>query len=107
MSGITIEPAARWLPSELDGLRREADDEGVRIVGAVIDQWVDGTPLGCRPRPRRPIDRVGTGTHLDADLQRPCLGCGATLLESLGFEPVDVDGITHRQDLARRDLTAR
>ena len=43
MSDITIEPAARWLPSGLDGLRREADAEGIRIVGAVIDRWTDGT----------------------------------------------------------------
>ena len=43
MDDTTIEAAARWLPSDLDGLRREADDEGIRIVGVVIDRWVDGT----------------------------------------------------------------
>ena len=43
MSDITIEAAARWLPSDLDGLRCEADDEGIGIVGVVIDRWVDGT----------------------------------------------------------------
>ena len=43
MSDITIEPAARWLPSDLDSLRHEADHEGIRVVGVVIDRWVDGT----------------------------------------------------------------
>jgi GNAT superfamily N-acetyltransferase len=43
MYDITVEPAARWLPSGLDRLRREADAEGIGIVGVVIDRWVDGT----------------------------------------------------------------
>jgi GNAT superfamily N-acetyltransferase len=43
MSDVTLAAAARWLPSDLDGLRREADDEGIGIVGVVIDRWVDGT----------------------------------------------------------------
>jgi len=49
MNDISIEPADRWLPTGLDQLRREADDEGIQIVATVVDRWVEGTQRYDRP----------------------------------------------------------
>jgi len=147
MSDIAIGAAARWLPSDLDGLRREADDEGIRVVGVVIDRWVDGTQrydvpgesllVAARPhgvavavgglswcpnvagalRVRRfyvspATRRQGIASDLATRLidgarnHTSKVTCNAQasasappFWESLGFAPVDADGITHVLDL--------
>jgi len=147
MSDITIEDAARWLPAGLDLLRREADDERIRIVSTVIDRWIDGTQRYDQPGESLLVGRVGerivavgglawcpnvTGAlrlrrfyvspaarrqRVAHDLARQLIDDGAEhtavftcnarasdaaapFWESLGFLPVDADGITHRLDLA-------
>ena len=146
MGNFTIEPAARWLPSGLDTLRGEADDEGIRIVSVVIDRWVDGTQRYDQPgedllvaqrdgvvaavgglawcpnvagalRMRRfyvspTARRKGVARELaqqlicDASSHTSVVTCNASasaaappFWESLGFEPVTIDGITHRLEV--------
>ena len=55
MSDITIEPAARWLPSDLDGLRREADARGHQ------DRGSRDRSLGRRHAALRRAGRVAAG----------------------------------------------
>jgi GNAT superfamily N-acetyltransferase len=40
---FTIEVAAPWLPDGLAELRHDADDEGIRIVGVIVERWLDGS----------------------------------------------------------------
>jgi GNAT superfamily N-acetyltransferase len=40
---FTIGPAAPQLPDGLTALRRAADDEGIRIVGTVVERWADAS----------------------------------------------------------------
>jgi len=149
MSDIAIEDAARWLPAGLDLLRREADDEGIRIVSTVIDRWIDGTQRYDRPGEKLLVGRVGErivavgglawcpnvagalrvrrfyvsptarrqgiAQNLARELIDDSAGHPAVLTcnamasdaaapfwESVGFLPVDADGITHRLDLVTR-----
>ena len=149
MSDPTIEPAAAWLPTGLDQLRRESDDERIRIVSTVIDRWIDGTQRYDQPGESLLVGRVGerivavgglarcpnvTGAlrvrrfyvspadrrqGIAHDLARQLIDDGAEhtavftcnarasdaaapFWESVGFLPVDADGITHRLDLVTR-----
>ena len=107
MSNITIEPAAD-VAINLDSLRREADDEGIRVVGIVIDRWVDGTQRYDVPGERRHGIARDLATRLidSAAHHTSMVTCNARasaaappFWESLGFTPVATDGITHVLDL--------
>jgi len=149
MSDPTTEPAAAWLPTGLDLFRREADDEGIRIVSTVVDRWIDGSQRYDQPGERLLVVRVGErivavgglawcpnvagalrvrrfyvsptarrqgiAQYLARELIDDSAGHTAVLTcnamasdaaapfwESVGFLPVDADGITHRLDLVTR-----
>jgi len=149
MSDPAIEPAAAWLPTGLEQLRREAADEGIRIVSTVIDRWVDGSQRYDQPGESLLVGRVGerivavgglawcpnvSGAlrmrrfyvspaarrqGIAHDLARQLIDdsaghtavltcnamasdAAAPFWESVGFLPVDADGITHRLDLVTR-----
>jgi GNAT superfamily N-acetyltransferase len=151
-SPYTIENAAPWLPEGLAGLRREAGDEGIRIVGVIVDRWLDGSQRYDGPGEallvaRRASDgrivavgglawcpdvdgalrvrrfyvspaarRQGIARALarrlidDAATHTSTITCNAKasaaappFWESLGFRPVDTDGITHRLDVMTSD----
>ena len=106
-SEYTIENAAPWLPDGLAGLRREAGDEGIRIVGVIVDRWFDGSQRYDGPGEaplvaRRASDDAATHTST-VTCNAKASAAAPPFWESLGFRSVDTDGITRRLDVMTSD----
>jgi hypothetical protein len=104
-SPCTIENAAPRLPDGLAGLRREAGDEGIRIVGVIVDRWLDGriVAVGASPGVRTSTVRCESGASTSRRPRDVRASPAPSLWASLGFRSVDTDGITHQLDVMTSD----